>query len=116
MAEIDPKEKWRVDGTPIPYTVYQLGREHVGIAGPDGKIYDFTMAAPNMGVNGQIHGNNSANDFWNATHGGRQPYSGLTLNQWTPPSNFKPPNLKDPPLRTREPPKVEDSLMLQPGR
>ncbi|MEM5787155.1 MAG: hypothetical protein AAGU11_07535, partial [Syntrophobacteraceae bacterium] len=39
---VQPKDKNNVGPLP-PYTVVQLGDHHVGIVGPDGKIYDWTM-------------------------------------------------------------------------
>ena len=100
---IPPGRKDKMNGPPVPNSVLQLGDKHVGVAGPDGRIYDWTMAAPNMGIKGELHSSNSVKEFWNATHGGRQPYTGLPLNYWTPPKNPPPPSGKDQPMNIRQP-------------
>lgn len=78
-------------------TVIQLGGAHVGIVGPDGRIYHFTKAAPHaLGPDGKINPiparpnvSNSLNDFVNTPSpdgSGRQPYKNVTPLIWVPPS------------------------------
>jgi len=87
-------------GTPsdplTPGTVVQWGGAHVGIVGPDGRIYHYTRAAPYQGIDlPQINVNNSIDEVTNKTNLLRtydpdgtfttreaKPYENLTVKVW----------------------------------
>jgi len=81
-----------------PGTVIQWGTAHVGIVGPDGRIYNYTQAAPSHGIYlPDIHANSSIDEVTNKT-GPRQefnpdgtvttreaqPYKNLPVKVWHP--------------------------------
>ena len=88
-------------GTPsdslTPGTVVQFGSAHVGIVGPDGRLYHYTQAAPTLGIDPQINVNNSIAEVTNKPSPRRQfnpdgtvttvqaqPYKNLPVKVWHP--------------------------------
>jgi hypothetical protein len=81
-----------------PGTVIQWGTAHVGIVGPDGRIYNYTKAAPSHGLDlPEIHANSSIDEVKNkknllrtynpdgtVTKWDAKPYQNLPVKVWRP--------------------------------